>query len=74
MKLVADWKTVHRHISFVCMALFNAALGVYVMLPESLQNAISQTEARSFAFALIALGMIGKYVDQGNEYGDSKND
>lgn len=73
MKLVSDWKSVHRHISFVCMTLFMAALSVYAMLPESLQNAITPGEAKVFAFALIGLGVIGKYVDQGSSDGNSKD-
>lgn len=64
LKLVSDWKSVHKHISFGCMSLFIGLCEVYNHLPQNFQNSFSPNELRYGAMALISLGIIGKYINQ----------
>lgn len=64
MKIVNDYKSVYKHISFICMAIYATAISVFNMLPPQLQNSFDQQELRWGSLALIGIGMVGKYVDQ----------
>lgn len=72
MKIVSDWRSVPRHISFICMSIYASAIAVFNMLPEPMQSSFNQTELRWGSFVLMLIGIVGKYVDQSAK--DSSDD
>lgn len=73
MKIVADWKTIPKHISFICMGIYASAIAVFNMLPIQMQQSFNQQELRWASFILISIGMVGKYVDQSKRYIDEND-
>lgn len=65
MKLVNDWKSVHKHLSTICMTVYMAALMTYKDLPESIIAVLPQNMLQYIGYALLTLGIVAKYIDQG---------
>lgn len=66
MRIVKNWRDVHKHISTLSMGAFLSLCGIYNMMPPQLQNAFTPKELKIGAFVLITIGFLGKYVDQSN--------
>lgn len=64
MRIVKNWREVHKHISTLSMGAFLSLCGIYNMMPQQFQNALTPRELKYGAFILIAIGFIGKYVSQ----------
>lgn len=64
MKLIDEWKKAHRMVSMWCMALAQAGLGAWVVLPEDLRSQIPVSGVIVFACTLLGVGMVGRLVKQ----------
>lgn len=64
MKWVSNPKEVCKHISTLCMTAFLACITVFNMLPSQLQMALTPFDLKMGAYALIGLGLVGKFIDQ----------
>jgi hypothetical protein len=65
IKMVSDWRAVCKEISTWCMSVYLAGLGVFNELPTFIQSAFTSRTLKVLGAALIAFGLIGKFVDQG---------
>ena len=72
MKLINDWKGCWRWFSVQAMVLAGAVQAAWVAIPPEWQASIPQEWIRWGTVVLLALGVIGRLVDQGG--GDAKSD
>lgn len=63
MKLVRDWKTVHRYISAQMLFLCAVANEAWQNI-ASFQQYIDATTMHYISLTLLALGFVGRYIDQ----------
>lgn len=67
MKLIANWKSMHRAFSVQAMALAAAIQGVWPTIPEDLKAALPHNLVHWVSIALLAAGILGRLIDQGAE-------
>lgn len=65
MKLIPQWKRAGRMFSVQAMTLATAAQLAWAHLPPELQASIPPDWLRWGTIALLALGVVGRIVDQG---------
>jgi hypothetical protein len=65
MKLVENWRRMHRAFSVQAMALAAAIQGTWPMIPEDLKAALPTSIVHWVSVALLAAGIVGRLVDQG---------
>lgn len=68
----SDWRNVWKHISTQCMAIYLAGLAVFNELPPFIQSALSPRSLKIIGATLIAMGLAGKYINQGLKNDTSK--
>lgn len=64
MKLVANWERAWRWISVQVMVLAGALQGAWMFVPDDLRASIPHGIVQGFTIVLLALGVIGRLVDQ----------
>lgn len=65
-KLIDDWKRGWKFISVHCMILSQAVLGAWMALPDEMKTAVKIEYVASAAIALLVMGTVGRFVDQGD--------
>lgn len=67
MKLVDDARRAWRWFSVQAMALALAVQGVWEAMPADMKASIPQQYVTWLTLALLALGIVGRLVDQGEK-------
>ena len=65
MRLVPNWRKAWRWFSVQGMALGVALQGAWLSIPEDMKASVPQEWVAAITMALLALGIIGRLVDQG---------
>jgi len=65
MKLIDEAKHWYKMFSVQANLLAGAVVGAYQMLPDDFKHTIPQQWMLGAAMALVALGTVGRFVDQG---------
>lgn len=66
LKLIDNWKKGWKFISVHCMVLSQAVLGSWLALPDEMKTAIKIEYVTVVAIALLVIGTVGRFVDQGD--------
>lgn len=66
MKLIDNWKKGWKFISVHCMVLAQAIIGSWMALPMKMQDTIPVQYVLGLAVVLLAAGIVGRFVDQGD--------
>lgn len=65
MKLVDDWKRMHKWVSVQCMAVSSSLLAIWPSIPEDLKGKLPEHLVMYVSVALLVLGILGRVIDQG---------
>lgn len=65
-KLIDNWTKGWKFISVHCMILSQAVLGAWMALPDEMKTAVKIEYVASAAIALLVMGTVGRFVDQGD--------
>jgi hypothetical protein len=66
MKLVDNWKRMHRAFSVQAMAAAAAIQGAWPTIPDDLKAALPHGIVHWVSIALLVAGIVGRLVDQGS--------
>lgn len=66
MKLVENWRRMHRAFSVQAMALAAAIQGAWPSIPEDLKAHLPSGIVHWVSLALLVAGILGRLVDQGS--------
>lgn len=66
MKLVDNWRRLHRTFSVQAMALAAAIQGVWPTIPDDLKAHLPNGLVHWVSVGLLAAGILGRMVDQGS--------
>jgi protein-S-isoprenylcysteine O-methyltransferase Ste14 len=64
MKLVPNWRKARKWLSIQIPAVNIAFLGTWAVLPPKFQDALPVWAVVAIAVALLALGMVGRLIQQ----------
>jgi len=70
MRLVHDWKNAWRWFSVQAIGVAMALQGGWYMVPDDLRSSVPEWLASAITGAILALGVIGRLVDQGGNDAD----
>jgi hypothetical protein len=71
MKLIKDARRAWRFFSVQAMALAGALQGAWLAMPPDLQSRVPGDIVDGLTVAILALGIVGRLVDQGGGNGAS---
>lgn len=74
VKLIDDWKRAHTYVSTQSMGLFLAAIWCFNALPHEMRDAFTTRELSIAGSVLLAIGLIGRYIDGTKKDGDIHHD
>lgn len=66
MRIVPNWRRAWRWFSVQAMGLSAAGSAAWLAVPEDLRAAVPSEYLAAAAGTLAVLGMIGRFVDQGD--------
>jgi hypothetical protein len=64
MRLIPNWKRLHRMASMRAMALAGAVQTTWELLPPDLKTSVPPKYVYLITMALLVFGMVGRLIDQ----------